>query len=76
MPTFEAPPNRTEFPQVANEKIFSRPWLNWFQSISDKFNLLFAHPPSVTGSRGGNVALASLITQLAAQGYIKDDTTL
>lgn len=31
--------------------------------------------PSVTGSRGGNAALASLLTQLAALGLITDSTT-
>lgn len=30
---------------------------------------------SVTGSRGGNAALASLITALAALGLITDNTT-
>lgn len=31
--------------------------------------------PSVTGSRGGNAALASLLTQLAAYGLVTDTTT-
>ena len=31
--------------------------------------------PAVTGSRGGNAALASLLTQLATQGLITDSTT-
>jgi hypothetical protein len=31
--------------------------------------------PTVTGSRGGNAALASLLTQLAAMGLIVDSTT-
>lgn len=31
--------------------------------------------PSVTGSRGGNAALASLLTQLAAMNLIQDNTT-
>lgn len=31
--------------------------------------------PSVTGSRGGNAALASLLTALALQGLISDDTS-
>lgn len=34
-----------------------------------------ATPPSITGSRGGNAALASLLTQLAAQGLITDGTS-
>jgi len=32
-------------------------------------------PPSVTGSRGGNAALASLLTALASLGVILDNTT-
>lgn len=34
-----------------------------------------ASRPTVTGSRGGNAALASLVTQLAALGLIIDGTT-
>lgn len=34
-----------------------------------------ASPPSVTGSRGGNAALASLLTVLASLGLITDSTT-
>jgi hypothetical protein len=32
-------------------------------------------PPSVTGSRGGNAALASLLTALASLGLITNNTT-
>lgn len=32
-------------------------------------------PPTITGSRGGNVALANLLTQLASYGLIIDGTT-
>jgi len=32
-------------------------------------------PPAVTGSRGGNAALASLLTTLATLGLITDNTT-
>lgn len=32
-------------------------------------------PPSVTGSRGGNAALASLLTELDTLGIIEDNTT-
>jgi len=32
-------------------------------------------PPGVTGSKGGNAALASLITALASLGLVKDGTT-
>ena len=31
--------------------------------------------PTITGAKGGNAALASLITQLAALGLITDGTT-
>lgn len=32
-------------------------------------------PITITGSKGGNAALAALITALASQGLIKDETT-
>lgn len=35
----------------------------------------FASSPSVTGSRGGNAALADLLTKLAGMGLITDNTT-
>lgn len=35
----------------------------------------FGVPPAVTGSRGGNAALAALLTELAAQGLITNNTT-
>jgi hypothetical protein len=72
MSIFTAPPIRTEFSQPGNGKLFSRPWLQWFQSVSAA---LSTTPPVVTGSRGGNAALASLLTQLDAAGIIKDQTT-
>jgi hypothetical protein len=31
--------------------------------------------PTITGSKGGNAALASLLTALAAMGLIQDNTT-
>lgn len=36
---------------------------------------LVVSPPTVTGSRGGNAALASLLTKLALLGIIVDGTT-
>ncbi len=36
---------------------------------------LVRNPPTVTGSRGGNAALASLITALTGLGLVKDGTT-
>lgn len=38
-------------------------------------NLVSVSPPSITGSRGGNAALASLLTQLATLGLIVDGTS-
>jgi len=69
---FPAPPDRTDYPQANNPGKFARPWIQWFQAITNQFN---ATPPTVTGSRGGNAALASLLTQLADAGVIVDDTT-
>lgn len=47
--------------------------------LSDGFGAFGSAPPatkpSVTGSRGGNAALASLITALASYGLITDNTT-
>lgn len=40
-----------------------------------RVSLLSVTAPTVTGSRGGNAALASLLTQLAAEGIITDGTT-
>lgn len=39
------------------------------------FNATPITKPTVTGSKGGNVALASLLTQLAALGLVTDSTT-
>jgi len=36
---------------------------------------LIASPPTITGSKGGNTALASLIVALAQLGLVKDGTT-
>lgn len=46
--------------------------------LSSKIGFFSATPvvkPSVTGSRGGNAALASLLTQLATLGLLTDSTT-
>ena len=75
MGIFGAPPVRTPFPQAGQPNLFSRPWINWLQSITDKFNLLFGTPPEITGSRGGNAALTNLLQALDKQGYISDRTT-
>lgn len=37
--------------------------------------LMTKEPPTVKGSKGGNAALASLITALASLGLVKDATT-
>ena len=42
---------------------------------SGGISLTLASTPAVTGSRGGNAALASLLTQLEAQGLILNSTT-
>lgn len=69
---FPAPPIRTAFPQEGDTSMVSRPWLQWFQAITNQFS---AKPQIVTGSRGGNAALGSLIQALAAAGIITDNTT-
>lgn len=40
-----------------------------------KLQKLITDPPSVTGSKGSNAALASLIAALAGLGLVKDGTT-
>ena len=75
MATFDAPPTRTAFPQEKSTTLFAWPWIKWFNAVADRFNSMFQNPPVVTGSRGGNAALASLLTALEKQGYIKDSTT-
>lgn len=67
---FAAPPLRTPFEDEKGN--MSRPWLEWFQAVSVALSGVNA---PITGSRGGNAALASLITQLAAQGIVQDSTT-
>lgn len=48
------------------------------QSIGERWTfacILNPQPPTVTGSRGGNSALESLLTVLAEGGLIRDETT-
>lgn len=72
MAHFPAPQIRTAFSDDKQPHLFSRPWVQWFQAITNKFNAI---PPEVTGSRGGNAALASLLTNLDTLGIISDKTT-
>lgn len=54
MPPFEAPPLRTPFPQEATPTIFSRPWINWLQSITDAFNTpIISNAAPVTSASPG-----------------------
>ena len=72
MTQFPAPPVRTDFPDRGNKATFARGWMQWFQAITNRFN---AAPPAITGSRGGNAALTSLLAQLAQAGVVTDNTT-
>jgi hypothetical protein len=72
MAQFPPPPIITEFPQQGAPNIFSRPWIEWFLAITNKFNGV---PFSVTGSRASGAALDSLLSQLATMGIIKNDST-
>jgi hypothetical protein len=71
MNKFPAPPIQTAFTEKQDIPI-SRPWTSWFQSLTNALN---TPPVTVTGSRASGAALESLLTQLAAQGIIKDDST-
>lgn len=48
------------------------PWSRWFQDVATRLGYTV---PTVTGSRGGNAALASLLTGLAGENLIVDNTT-
>lgn len=79
MTTFAAPPVRTDFGSVTSAELkqpagvsVSRPWVQWFAAIAAK---LSSAPPTVTGSRGGNVALTNLLAALNAAGVVIDNTT-
>jgi len=45
------------------------------ESKVGKLQKLITEPPTVTGSKGGNAALTSLITALVELGLVKDGTT-
>lgn len=45
------------------------------QDLEKQVGALTSNKPTVTGSKGGNVALASLIAALASLGLVKDGTT-
>lgn len=51
--------------------LVSNVWALWFQQVAQSLGGAGA----VTGSRAGNVALASLLTTLAVNGEIIDSTT-
>lgn len=79
MTIFAPPPIRTGFGEATSDELkkpaqvgVSRGWLQWFQAVSAK---LSNTPPVITGSRGGNAALTSLLSALNAAGVIQDNTT-
>lgn len=45
------------------------------RAVNPLLKRLDGTPPTVTGSRGGNAALASLLSALATLGLIVDETT-
>lgn len=75
MDTFPGPPIRTGFEDTRTPGSFSWGWTQWFLSVARVISKLAA-APTVTGSRGGNVALADLLTKLDAAGIVKDQTTI
>ncbi len=68
---------KTEFPERASPDnpdgylIIQRN----LEFLRDAFDSKFSGAPAVAGSRGGNAALTSLLTQLDAIGLIQDNTT-
>jgi hypothetical protein len=69
---FPAPPIQTPFKDDRTASGISLPWTQWFQAVSVKLGTV---SPAITGSKGGNAALGSLISTLASNGEITDNTT-
>jgi hypothetical protein len=69
---FAEPPIRTPFNDPKQSGTISAPWQKWMQGVS--IQLSTATTP-VTGSKGGNAALASLIAVLVSKGIIADQST-
>jgi hypothetical protein len=83
-PTMTMESNGTVGPTIGTESAFGRMVINHAYSGAAGISLRVAGAdrltlgttkPAVTGSRGGNAALASLLTQLAALNLITDSTT-
>lgn len=72
MPIFPPPPIVTPFEEPGTSSGISRPWIEWLQAISAQLST--AATP-VTGSKGGNAALGSLLAVLKAKGIVTDNTT-
>lgn len=72
MTMFSSPPVRTPLQDTRTQSSVSKPWLNWFQAITNQLN---AAPVTITGSRANPATFAELLTALAAQGIIVDETT-
>lgn len=68
---FPPPPLRSPFWEDSEKTIVSRPWIQWFQAVT---NALGASVP-ITGSRTSGVALENLLLALQAIGLVKDQTT-
>lgn len=68
---FPAPPIQTPF-EISRQGQMPLPWSRWFQDVATRLGYT---APTVTGSRGGNAALESLLTGLAGENLIVDNTT-
>lgn len=69
---FPPPPVQTPFADPKTTSGISDAWVKWFQAISVKLSVL---PTPITGSKGGNAALTSLLSTLASNGEVTDQTT-
>lgn len=76
MAKFSDPPIRSDFRGKTwnGDGIPIWAWLQWFLAISRALSQI-QNAPSITGSRGGNVALANLLTALDTAGIISNNTT-
>lgn len=64
-----------KLPPMPKEPIGDTPsWREWFYALSQVLGSE-GSAPTVSGSKGGNAALASLVSALSTAGIIKDSTS-
>jgi len=71
MANFPPPPVQSPFGDPKQPSGVSQPWLRWFQTLASTLSA----NGTITGSKGGNAALDSLLSNLNAKGIVSDKTT-